>query len=989
MAGKFNVSFSNYTYHLTFISPIMNLQEALIRIEKARENQLSTLDIANCSLTEIPVQVFELTQLTELKLGHWSDYGKQHKNNITHIPPDIAKLSNLQQLDLSSNELGELPNELAQLRQLNTLEATNNRLTVLPAIIGQLVNLQILDLSNNQIGEALTGLAHLPRLQRLNLSKNQITTLPADLSAWQYLQRIDISNNLFNRFPVQITQLPLLEQLSITANQLSDLPTEINQLKGLKILYLNNNLIKTLPDNWDGLQKLKRFYLNNNQIDHLPDGFAALKQLQLLDIRNNSLDEVPQCLQNIAQLSYLDIRKNQISNLPEWLANLQQLELLDVRDNLIKQVPTSIANLPNLQYLYLNDNPLDSPPPEIANRGLIAIRNYFRELEKSNEKDYLYEIKLLLVGEGRVGKTSLSKALTMPDYKLEDHQSTEGIDIKSWIVPKEELGISKDFKINIWDFGGQEIYHTTHQFFLTKRSIYLLVTESRKEDRHEDFYYWLNVIRLLGGKSPVILVLNKCDQPTKDLPIKEYRRAFANIVDFSKISCQDEYRGTINSLKRKIKQLLQNHDILPHLGTALPKVWVDIRAKLDELRQEGHEYISYEEYLKICKKYYQNEESALFLSEFFHDLGVMLHFQDDPILRNTLFLNHEWVTQGVYSVLDNQIIKNRNGNFTDDDLQHIWQDDRYRERRAELFALMRNEKFELCFELKPGHYLAPQLLPVDEIDYTWSNNVEQYQHEYRYQFMPKGILTRFIVKQHRHICENTYWRYGVLLEVNNTRAIIKEMYFDRKISISIEGENKQELLKIVRDSIQSINQSYNNVAVMEMLQCQCPMCKSSAEPHFYRLDVLQRYIQRGKLHIDCEKSLETLEVRHIISAALTAEELGQDIFRNQEVDLEIIPIPENENGINIPQQPQLAPESVIESPLPTAGQSTIEEPLYLPSGGGQKKEKETDRTIEKGLSKEEHNEGVPIKNNNTKWLILIIILAILALLGIAYRVLIV
>ena len=356
----------------------------------------------------------------------------------------------------------------------------------------------------------------------------------------------------------------------------------------------------------------------------------------------------------------------------------------------------------------------------------------------------------------------------------------------------------------------------------------------------------------------------------------------------------------------------------------------------------------------------------------------MLHFQDDPVLRNTLFLNHEWVTQGVYSVLDNQIIKNRNGNFTDDDLQHIWQDERYRERRAELFALMRNEKFELCFELKPGHYLAPQLLPVDEIDYTWNSNAEQYQHEYRYQFMPKGILTRFIVKQHRHIYQNTYWRYGVLLEVNNTRAIIKEMYFDRKISVTVEGENKQELLKMVRDSIQSINQSYNNVAVTEMLQCQCLVCKSASEPHFYRLDVLQRYIQRGKLHIDCEKSLETIEVRDIVSTALTADELGQDIFRNQEVDLDIIPIADNENGINVPQQPQ-SPEPVAEAPLPTAGQSTVEEPLYLPSG-----EKKTSTLSEKPIFKDA--DEVPIENNNTKWLIIVIILAILVLLGIAYRV---
>ncbi len=956
----------------------MNLQEALSRIQKARESQLSTLDIANCSLTEIPAEVFELAHLTELKLGHWSDYGKQHKNNITVIPPAIAQLNKLQQLDVSSNELTELPNALAQLRQLHTLETSNNRLTNLPNIFGQLVNLQTLDLSNNQISQVPASLSHLPRLQRLNLSKNQLSTLPPDLSAWQRLQRLDVSNNLFVKFPTQIAQLPLLEQLSITANQLADLPAEINQLKTLKILYLNNNNISVLPDNWSGLQNLKRFYLNNNQISHLPSGFSALKNLQLLDIRNNLLDEVPECLQDTTQLSYLDIRKNQISNLPEWLSKLKQLELLDVRDNVITQLPPTIANLPNLQYLYLNENPLDSPPPEIANRGLTAIRNYFKELDKSNEKDYLYEIKLLLVGEGRVGKTSLSKALAILDYSLEDHQSTEGIDIKTWIVPKEELGISKDFKINIWDFGGQEIYHTTHQFFLTKRSVYLLVTESRKEDRHEDFYYWLNIIRLLGGKSPVILVLNKCDQPTKDLPIKEYRRAFANIVDFSKISCQDEYKGTISSLKRKIKQLLQNHDILPHLGTALPKVWVDIRAKLDELRQEGHEYISYEDYLKICKKYYQNEDSALFLSEFFHDLGVMLHFQDDPILKNTLFLNHEWVTQGVYSVLDNQIIKNRNGNFTDEDLQHIWQDDRYRHRQKELFALMRNEKFELCFELKPGHYLAPQLLPVDEIEYPWNNTPEQLHYEYRYQFMPKGILTRFIVKLHRHIYQSTYWRYGVVLELDNTRAIVKEMYFDRKISIVVEGENKQELLKMVRDTIQAINQSYNNVAVAEMLQCQCLACKNSSEPHFYRLDVLQRFIQRGKLHIDCEKSLDSVEVRQIISATLTTDELGQDIFRNQEIETDT-QLPETV----MPIQPQTAPD--LEMPLPTAGQSTIEEPLFMPSGVVHKNKQNVEKSIQNVLADKEITET---EKGTSKWLILVyIILTVLILLGsIAYRV---
>ena len=99
-----------------------------------------------------------------------------------------------------------------------------------------------------------------------------------------------------------------------------------------------------------------------------------------------------------------------------------------------------------------------------------------------------------------------------------------------------------------------------------------------------------------------------------------------------------------------------------------------------------------------------------------------------------------------------------------------------------------------------------------------------------------------------------------------------------------------------------------------MLQCQCLACKNSSEPHFYRLDVLQRFIQRGKLHIDCEKSLDSVEVRQIISATLTTDELGQDIFRNQEIETDT-QLPETV----MPIQPQTAPD--LEMPLPTAGQS--------------------------------------------------------------------
>ncbi|MCB9069243.1 MAG: GTP-binding protein [Calditrichae bacterium] len=301
--------------------------------------------------------------------------------------------------------------------------------------------------------------------------------------------------------------------------------------------------------------------------------------------------------------------------------------------------------------------------PEIYNsvNNIDMLFNFLAEIV--DEEDFLYEIKLLLIGEGRVGKTSIAKSLSNEEYILEDEHTTEGIDIQPWLIQPEEfeelgIEIDKEFRVNIWDFGGQEIYHATHQFFLTKRSVYILVTESRKEDKHEDFYYWLNIVKLLGDKSPVIITLNKCDQPTKDLPINEYQKAFKNIIEFRKISCIPNYRDTIESLKCEIKRIITNPVHVPHISTALPAVWVRIREELQYIQQEM-EYISYQEYLDICLSYSLNEKRALHLSSFFHDLGVFLHFQDDIELFDTVFLDHEWVTDGVYKVLDNTLVKTK------------------------------------------------------------------------------------------------------------------------------------------------------------------------------------------------------------------------------------------------------------------------------------------------------------------------------------------
>lgn len=67
--------------------------------------------------------------------------------------------------------------------------------------------------------------------------------------------------------------------------------------------------------------------------------------------------------------------------------------------------------------------------------------------------------------------------------------------------------MERQFQVNIWDFGGQEIYHATHQFFLTGRSAYVLVCDDRKEDT--DFSYWMHVVEMLSDASPLLIVQNE------------------------------------------------------------------------------------------------------------------------------------------------------------------------------------------------------------------------------------------------------------------------------------------------------------------------------------------------------------------------------------------------------------------------------------------------------------------------------------------------
>ncbi|NIP25303.1 MAG: TIR domain-containing protein [Phycisphaerae bacterium] len=686
----------------------------------------------------------------------------------------------------------------------------------------------------------------------LDLSGQGIKSLPAEIGELTKLQYLNLGFNKLAKLPVEIGRLANLQKLYLRGNQLTSVPAELGKLTNLVELYLSGNQLTSVTAELGKLTNLKRLSLHENQLKSVPAVLGKLTNLTHLYLYGNQLMSVSVELRKLINLTLLNLGRNQLTSVPAELGNLTNLEDLYLYENKLRSLPVELGRLTKLEILDLKNNPLESPPPEVVNKGVKAIRDYLRQLDKAG-KDYLYEGKLLIVGEAGAGKTSLGKKIEDENYELrEDQESTPGIDVIEWHFGMEG---GHDFRVNMWDFGGQEIYHSTHQFFLTKRSLYALVADDRKEDT--DFNYWLNVVELLSDNSPVLIVKNEKQDRHREINESALRGQFSNIKEILATNL-----ATNRGLKEIKKEIRHHMSKLPHVGTELPKTWVKVR---EALEKDKRNYISVDEYFDICERNgFKEKNDKLQLSGYLHDLGVCLHFQDDMLLRKTVILKPDWGTDAVYEVLHNVGVMKNKGRFSQSDVDKIWAEPRFAGMHAELLRLMIN--FKLCYEIKEtGEYIAPELLTKNQPGYDWDEG-KNLILRYTYEFMPKGIVTQFIVGMHPFIVDqDLVWREGVILEKDETRAEVIENYGKREIRIRVVGMHRKELMTIVTYELDKIHDTYKRLKHSKWIPCNCEVCKGSQEPHFYQYDTLRDFMSKGYYKIQCQKKPdEMVNVRGLI-----------------------------------------------------------------------------------------------------------------------------
>lgn len=378
---------------------------ALQKIAHAKAEKVSTLDLSEMALTELPKSIGDLVHLKQLDLS---------KNNLQNLPPEIGKLKSLERLNLWSNSLQELPKELGTLNNLKQLDLEDNHLIEIPRAVFQLTELRILDIEHNSVLEISDEIRRLSALQQLDISRNKLQKVNARISELTHLTVLNLKGNLLRELPSELCEMRKLRQLSLEGNLLDEALVEASfegqkavqkyfrekyildkieeaKTKELVKLDLSNLNITDIPTSIFELQHLKILGLDGNDIWDIPNGITQLKALEVLDLSNNQLVEIPEVLNQMKHLKVIETMGNPLTG----SGIVPKVKML--REEVKKRVQAAKQN--HSEVLDLSDCGLSAIPAQVMQmtflKKLVLGRRYKSE-EDFRHRNYLTDLPVTI-----------------------------------------------------------------------------------------------------------------------------------------------------------------------------------------------------------------------------------------------------------------------------------------------------------------------------------------------------------------------------------------------------------------------------------------------------------------------------------------------------------------------------------------------------------------------------------------------------------------
>lgn len=449
-------------------------------------------------------------------------------------------------------------------------------------------------------------------------------------------------------------------------------------------------------------------------------------------------------------------------------------------------------------------------PDEIKSKSPREINAYLMSLHTA--KQPLNKLRVIFIGHGAAGKTSLVRVLHGEKVVEGQEKMTCGIEIRQWSVPNSEI------KAHFWDFGGQVMAHATHQFFLRSRCIYVLVLDARSDvNANMQAEYWLEHVRAFGNDTPVLIVGNKADLAQVNLNFNSLKEKFENIIDFYPISCtkcQDEYKPEFDRFLRDFTEII--HKTVDRQQIYFTDAHFNVLTELQKFTP-AKAFLPETEFHKICNQFKVEKEGDLnrqWLLKLLDDLGIVIHFEKLKWIK-AYVLNPHWLTYGVYTVLYEDKTKRQQGRVTEQNVYNflnqrpVKTDDgvtlKYPEDRCQ-FIIEAMEQFELCYcvDNKAKIYVIPDLLPSDRPKKLNFDKQAALAFDFDFEgLLPRHLIANLIVRHHHEIFNEMVWQNGVYLENRNfqAHALVEADYYNRRFSLWVNGKGASRYFSVLHNEI--------------------------------------------------------------------------------------------------------------------------------------------------------------------------------------------
>ncbi len=452
-------------------------------------------------------------------------------------------------------------------------------------------------------------------------------------------------------------------------------------------------------------------------------------------------------------------------------------------------------------------------PAEIQDKGAAAVGVYLTDLEKQGG-ERLNEARIIILGEKGAGKTCLARRLIDPKAQMtEDGESTEGVETTLWRIESPQG--AGPVNIHIWDFAGHVVTHAAHRCFLSERCLYIIVYDGRTEDRNR-LDYWLEHVKIYGGNSRVMVLINRRDKHAPEVPKNKLRRDYPFILDdFAEFSLRDDDVALRQFRLRVAEFILDN----PSWNRQkLPTLYFEIKDDLLERFAQNHdgqktELITREVFDEIALKNGCAAADIEKVLSSLHALGICLWYRELNSFH-TLVLNPEWISHGIYRLI-NWAKDNGKYRISKKDCMVAFAEEiiRYpKEKHSFLLRLMCEYQLAYVDEDNDG-IVVPVLLSNDLPDDLPTFEIrDSLMLEYVAEnSLPADTICRFIVLQHHDIAEGVrnVWRYGVVLDNGAAIALVEEN--DRRIRVSAKGRGKREYISSLRATLNHIFDTYKNI----------------------------------------------------------------------------------------------------------------------------------------------------------------------------------